>query len=61
MGLTRHYTYSGRTDGGWVGDNPRVLLDAAKVRGLGWEPTLTIPDAITRTVDWLLSDACTYL
>jgi UDP-glucose 4-epimerase len=38
---------------GWPGDSPLILLDCAKLRGLGWEPTLTIEQAIRRTVDWL--------
>ncbi len=37
---------------GWIGDSPLIHLDCAKVRGLGWRPTLTIKDAIARTLDW---------
>lgn len=55
------YSYTGRTNGGWVGDNPHVLLDSTKARGLGWAPELTIRQGILRTVDWLLSERCTYL
>lgn len=61
MKATPRYVYSGRTNGGWIGDSPRVLLDASKMRGLGWTPTMSIPEAITRTVDWLLSEKCTFL
>ena len=53
--------YTGRTGGGWVGDNPFVQLDTSKIQTLGWQPTLTIPEAILATVEWLLSDQCTYL
>lgn len=37
---------------GWAGDSPLIHLDCAKVRALGWEPTLRIPEAIARTLDW---------
>jgi UDP-glucose 4-epimerase len=38
---------------GWTGDSPLILLDTSRIRGLGWEPSLTIREAIRRTVDWL--------
>jgi UDP-glucose 4-epimerase len=38
---------------GWTGDSPLIHLDTARIRGLGWQPTLTIEDAIVRTLDWL--------
>jgi UDP-glucose 4-epimerase len=53
--------YSGRKDGGWVGDNPRLVLDSTKARALGWKPTMSVPDAIRCTTEWLLSDECGYL
>ena len=37
---------------GWVGDSPFILLDCAKLRGLGWAPTLGIEQAVRRTLDW---------
>jgi UDP-glucose 4-epimerase len=37
---------------GWAGDSPLIHLDCAKVRALGWSPTLTIEAAIGRTLDW---------
>ena len=37
---------------GWAGDSPLIHLDCAKVRALGWEPTLDIQAAIRRTLDW---------
>jgi UDP-glucose 4-epimerase len=42
---------------GWPGDAPLILLDCAKLRRLGWRPTLSIEEAITRTVDWLEAQA----
>jgi UDP-glucose 4-epimerase len=38
---------------GWAGDSPLIHLDCARIRALGWAPTLTIPQAIVRTLDWL--------
>jgi UDP-glucose 4-epimerase len=37
---------------GWAGDSPLIHLDCAKVRALGWAPTLEIREAIRRTLDW---------
>ena len=38
---------------GWPGDSPLIHLDCSRIRGLGWKPTLTIEQAIVRTLDWL--------
>jgi len=38
---------------GWIGDNPFIFLDTAKLRGTGWEAKLTIRDGILRTLHWL--------
>lgn len=40
-------------DRGWIGDNPFIFLDTAKVRGLGWQPKLTIRDGVVRTLEYL--------
>ena len=37
---------------GWKGDSPLIKLDCNKIRGLGWAPTLTIQQAVGRTLDW---------
>jgi UDP-glucose 4-epimerase len=56
------FTFSGRRDGGWVGDNPSLVLDSTKARtNLGWAPTMSVPDGIRATVDWLTSARCRYL
>jgi UDP-glucose 4-epimerase len=39
-------------DRGWAGDSPLIHLDTTKLQSLGWAPTLTIREAITRTLDW---------
>lgn len=61
MGLDPEYTFSGRPNGGWVGDNANLVLDSTKIRNLGWKPTMSVPDAIQCTVEWLLSKECQYL
>ena len=38
---------------GWVGDSPFIFLDCRRVRALGWEPKLSIKDAIIRTLRYL--------
>lgn len=44
----------GHTGGrrGWAGDSPLIHLDCARIRSLGWKPTLTIEQAIVRTLEW---------
>jgi UDP-glucose 4-epimerase len=38
---------------GWIGDNPFIFLDTAKVQKTGWRSELTIRQAVEKTVDWL--------
>jgi UDP-glucose 4-epimerase len=38
---------------GWTGDSPLIHLDTSRIRSLGWEPRLTIRQAIACTLDWL--------
>jgi UDP-glucose 4-epimerase len=38
---------------GWIGDSPFIFLDTAKVRGLGWQPRLTIQEGVIRTLKYL--------
>lgn len=59
--LEPEFTFSGRKGGGWVGDNPHLVLDSSKARALGWTPTATVPDGIRLTAEWLTSPACEYL
>ena len=49
-------TYSGG-ERGWIGDNPFIFLDCARMRALGWQPTMSIHDAVVRTVRWLQETA----
>lgn len=53
LGLKPKLTYSGG-DRGWVGDNPFIFLDCARVRALGWKPTLSIREGVERTLKYLM-------
>jgi UDP-glucose 4-epimerase len=37
---------------GWIGDSPLIQLDTTRIRGLGWQPTLTIREAVLSTLEW---------
>ena len=52
LGLTPRLEFTGGQRG-WVGDNPFIFLDTARVLGTGWKPQLTIRQGVARTVDWL--------
>jgi UDP-glucose 4-epimerase len=52
LGLHPRRRYTGG-ERGWVGDSPFIFLDTSRVRALGWRPTLTIREAVLRTVDYL--------
>lgn len=52
LGVTPERNYTGG-ERGWIGDNPFILLDCARVRALGWAPKLTIRDGILRTLHYL--------
>ena len=52
LGVEPELEYAGGTRG-WLGDSPLIHLDCGRIRELGWRPTLTIPEGIRRTVDWL--------
>ena len=45
-------SYSGG-ERGWIGDNPFILLDCAKMRSLGWAPKLTIKEGLMKTLSYL--------
>ena len=52
LGVTPAIEYSGG-DRGWIGDNPFLFLDTARIRALGWSPALSIRDSIFKTLDYL--------
>jgi UDP-glucose 4-epimerase len=41
---------------GWIGDNPFIFLDTAKIRKTGWRSELTIREAVVKTVEWLAAN-----
>lgn len=47
-------------DRGWIGDNPFIYLDTAKVRGLGWKPQFTIEQGVRNTLNWLKANDWVY-
>jgi UDP-glucose 4-epimerase len=52
LGVTPELEHTGGTRG-WAGDSPLIHLDCSRIRSLGWAPTLTIEQAVVRTVQWL--------
>ena len=52
LGFSPRLDYSGG-DRGWVGDNPFIFLDCARIRSLGWKPKLSIREGIVRTLEYL--------
>lgn len=52
LNLQPKLIYSGG-DRGWIGDNPFIYLDNSKMRSLGWEPKVTIKEAIIKTLTYL--------
>ncbi len=56
LGLAPQIQYTGG-ERGWVGDSPFIFLDCARIRVLGWRPTLTIREGVIRTVDYLQKHA----
>lgn len=55
LGLQPELRFTGG-ERGWIGDNPFIFLDTAKVRATGWEAKLTIREGILRTLQWLQSN-----
>lgn len=52
LGLSPELKYSGGNKG-WIGDNPFIFLDTAKIQSLGWKPKLTIKEGIIKTLEYL--------
>lgn len=51
LGLSPEIEHTGGRRG-WIGDSPLIHLDTKRIRGLGWEPRLTIREAVARTLEW---------
>ena len=52
LGVSPTLSFTGG-DRGWVGDSPKILLDTKRLRGLGWVPSIALPDAIVETLQFL--------
>jgi UDP-glucose 4-epimerase len=52
LGVTPRLEF-GEGNRGWIGDNPFIFLETRKIRSLGWEPKLTIQQAVIKTVEYL--------
>ena len=52
LNLKPEIRYSGGNKG-WIGDNPFVFLDTAKIRNTGWNAKLTIKQGVISTLTWL--------
>jgi UDP-glucose 4-epimerase len=52
LNLNPRLEYSGGKRG-WVGDNPFIFLDTAKIRSTGWKSEQTIEQGILKTLRWL--------
>lgn len=52
LGLSPEIDHTGGRRG-WPGDAPLIHLDCSRIRSLGWRPTVSIKEAIVKTLDWL--------
>jgi UDP-glucose 4-epimerase len=52
LGLSPQIEHTGGRRG-WIGDSPLIHLDTTRIRQLGWQPSLTIGEALVRTLQWL--------
>lgn len=55
-GVKKRYTGGAR---GWIGDNPIVHLDVTKLKSLGWRPTVSAEETISRTIKWTVANRFT--
>lgn len=59
LGLEPRLEFAGGSRG-WVGDNPFIFLDTAKIQATGWKTSLTIEQGIVRTLQWLQQNQWVY-
>ncbi|MBN9121248.1 MAG: NAD-dependent epimerase/dehydratase family protein [Planctomycetes bacterium] len=52
LGLNPKCQYAGGARG-WIGDSPFIFLDTTKLKSFGWRQTLSIREAVVRTLDYL--------
>ena len=56
LGASPHIVYTGG-ERGWVGDSPFIFLDCSAIRSLGWEPHVSIREAVVDTLRYLEHNA----
>jgi UDP-glucose 4-epimerase len=59
LGLSPELRYTGG-DRGWIGDNPFIFLDTAKIQATGWRASHTIEQGIVKTLRWLEANRWVY-
>lgn len=52
LGFQPKLIYSGGQRG-WIGDSPFIYLDCSRIRSLGWEPKLSVQEAVLQTLEFL--------
>jgi UDP-glucose 4-epimerase len=52
LGVSPRLQYTGG-DRGWIGDNPFIFLDTARMRRMGWSNRHNIRESVIKTVDYL--------
>ncbi len=53
LGLKPKLKYTGG-DRGWIGDNPFIFLDTAKLNNAGFKPQLSIKQSVIKTLEYLI-------
>lgn len=56
MGLKPNFEHSGG-ERGWVGDSPRIQLDTAKLKKLGWSAKINLKTSVQETVKYLMENS----
>jgi UDP-glucose 4-epimerase len=52
LGANPRLEYAGG-ERGWIGDNPFIYLDTARIRALGWSPKSNIQEGVVKTIKFL--------
>ena len=52
LGLKPEFSFGGG-ERGWIGDSPFIFLRCDRIRALGWQPRLSIRQAVEKTVEYL--------
>ena len=55
LGLKPKLVYSGG-ERGWIGDNPFIFLDTAKLNNAGFKPKLSIKESVVKTLEYLMQN-----